>query len=328
MTWREIVPLPSRLWIRYLPRRWPAAREPRLDLVEHRILWPADAAEQRPAGEGLPEFKALRDLVALPPVGEEFARARTNLVAAFATAGVPVLDQRASGESWSAPPSTTPVADLLSTLLDSNLALLDELPENAWIIFPLIPAVSNDPALWADILRRAAARRPLALVGVAPELSPLDRRRLVEKVGEEHFEAIHHANLESGSSRRLERAFAAAVAGAGLNPFVERPQVSLPPRIARNRALATLLAECGERWLSVGRSEAEGAALLAAGRHLESAAATGLDVAALAREGNLAHLGFLSPLTRQVVEGAAGHPAVSPLLAELRAEYTRGEAPV
>ena len=69
--------------------------------------------------------------------------------------------------------------------------------------------------------------------------------------------------------------------------------------------------------------------------HGESAAVAGLDLAALSREGNLAHLGFLSPLALQVIESAAGHaPATTnllrslpPLLAELRSEYIAGAAP-
>ena len=51
--------------------------------------------------------------------------------------------------------------------------------------------------------------------------------------------------------------------------------------------------------------------------------------------GNLAHLGFLSPLALQVIDSAAGHPPATalalrplpPLLAQLRAEYTAGETP-
>ncbi|MEO7795452.1 MAG: hypothetical protein ABIV06_11835, partial [Thermoanaerobaculia bacterium] len=189
-----------------------------------------------------------------------------------------------------------------------------------------LPVLTSSPASWAELLQRAASRRPLAVVGVAPELTPLDRRKLVERLGEVHFEAVHHSLTEEGAGRRLERDFSAAVARAGLPPFVERPLAELPPRLARNRTLATLLAECGELWLRVGRSEAEGAALLAAARHLESAAVAGLDLAALSREGNLAHLGFLSPLALSVIDSAAGSAGRAPggpsaLLAELRAEF-------
>lgn len=335
MTWREVVPLPSRFWIRHLPRRWPEAEEPRLDLFEHRIVWPPGAGQRAAPGDRLPAVAALADVALVPPVRKDRTRERSNLVLDLIAARVPVLDQFSTLDSESDAPGATVVADLLGALLDGNPAMIDELPERAWIVVPLLPILTSAPDGWSGILQRALGRRPLAVVGLAPELSPLDRRKLVERLGDEHFEALHHSDSDEGSRRRLERAFAAAVARAGLPAFAERPVAELPPRQARNRALATVLAECGELWLRVGRSEAEGAALLAAARHFESAAVAGLDLAALSREGNLAHLGFLSPLALQVIESAAGHaPSTAsvvrplpPLLTELRSEYVSGAAP-
>ncbi|MEO8195407.1 MAG: hypothetical protein ABI689_01660 [Thermoanaerobaculia bacterium] len=330
MTWREVAPLPSRFWIRHLPRRWPEVDEPRLDLYEHRIVWPPAPGQKRPAGERLPSLAALADVALVPPVRRDRTREKANLVIDLVAARVPVLDQFCTVDAETPAAGATLVADLLGTLLEGSLALIDELPEAAWIVVPLLPVLSSSRESWSELLQRSAARRPLAVVGVAPELTPLDRRRLVDRLGEDHFEAVHHSMTEEGAGRRLERAFAGAVLRAGLPAFVERPLAELPPRPARNRALATLLAECGELWLRVGRSEAEGAALLAAARHLESAAVAGLDLAALSREGNLAHLGFLSPLALAVIDRAAGPaPKASrpALLAELRAEYTGDESP-
>ncbi len=323
MSWREGVPLPSRFWIRHLPRRWPEGGEPRLDLFEHRIVWPPAPGAKPQTGERLPEVTALADVAVAPPVRKDRARDKGNLVTDLIAARVPVLDQFSSGDDSTAEPGATPVADLLHVLLEGNLAAIDELPEQAWIVLPLLPVFSDRSATWDEVLRRVAPRNPLAVVGVAPALSPLDRRKLVDRLGEEHFEAVHHSAVTEGADRRLERRFAAAVALAGLPAFLERPPAQLPPRLARNRALATLLAECGELWLRVGRSEAEGSALLAAARHFESAAVAGLDLAALSREGNLAHLGFLSPLALSVIASAAGH---AQLLAELRSEYIAGAA--
>ncbi len=329
MTWREVVPLPSRFWIRHLPRRWPEGDEPRLDLFEHRIAWPPAAGLKTPAGERLPSSAALADVTLVPSVRKDRTREKADLVVDLLAARVPVLDQFCIPDAETPAAGATPVADLLAALLEGNPALIEDLPEQAWIVVPLLPGLSSEPASWADLLRRAAARRPLAVVGVAPELTPIDRRKLVERLGEEQFEAVHHSLGEEGGARRLERAFAAAVARAGLPAFIERPPAELPPRLGRNRALATILAECGELWLRVGRSEAEGAALLAAARHLESAAVAGLDLAALSREGNLAHLGFLSPLALSLIDSAAPavpHLARPALLVELRAEYLAGGA--
>lgn len=323
MTWREVVPLPSRFWIRHLPRRWPDADETRLDLYEHKIVWASSAGARAAASERLPAPAGVADVALVPPVRKGLVASRTGLVIDLLAARVPVLDQCCSADAEVAASGATPVADLLDALLEENFAAIDEVPERAWIVVPLLPVLSDRPERWAPILSRVATRRPRAVVGLAPELEPLDRRRLVDRMGEAHFEAIHHSAADEGGRIRLERAFAGAVARAGLAPFVDRPAIELPPRLARNRALATLLAECGELWLRLGRSESEGAGLLAAARHFESPAVAGLDIAALSREGNLAHLGFLSPLALTVVDRAA-QPAegAAPALREsLRAEY-------
>jgi hypothetical protein len=328
LSWREVVPVPSRFWIRHLPRRWPDADEPRLDLYDHRIVWPAAVGHKPAAGERLPALAALSDVALVPPVRKDRTRDKANLVVDLVAARVPVLDQLCALDEESPAPGATLIVDLLHALLEDDLGIVDELSKEAWLVVPLLPVLSAGEATWAKILDRAALRRPLAVVGVAPQLSPIDRRRLVERLGEAHFEEIHHSLVDEGAGRRLEREFAGAVSRAGLQPFVERPQAELPPRQTRNRALATALAECGELWLRLARSEAEGNALLAAARHLESAAVSGLDLAALSREGNLAHLGFLSPLAMAVIDGVAGnavHLARPALLGELRAEYLAGK---
>jgi hypothetical protein len=154
------------------------------------------------------------------------------------------------------------------------------------------------------------------VVGVAPELTPSDRRQLAERAGEERFEAIFHGDTPS------EHEFARAATAAGLEPWLARPRVDLPPRRARNRELATLLAEAGDLLVRLGGGEAEGIALLAAARHLE---ATPLDVAALAREGNLAVLSWLPASARELVEAHVAESRVE-RLDELRTLWRHGGA--
>ncbi|MBP7589451.1 MAG: hypothetical protein KBA72_15950, partial [Thermoanaerobaculia bacterium] len=192
MTWREVVPLPSRFWIHHLPRRWPEADEPRLDLFEHRIVWPPAAGQRQPAGERFPGVAALADVAWVPPARKDRTREKSNLVLDLVAARVPVLDQFSARDEETPAAGTTLVADLLACMLDDNLAMVDDLPEQAWIVVPLLPGLSSEPASWDEPLRRASERRPLAVVGVAPELSPLDRRKLVERLGEDRFEAVHH----------------------------------------------------------------------------------------------------------------------------------------
>jgi hypothetical protein len=314
LSFREIEPRASRLWIRFSPRRWPAADRPYLDLAERRIVWPA--ASGRAATVELPSTVPPGEVVLLPPVEKDRTREKQAFAVSIASAGGQVLNQEIStAESGVEGAGVTRVIDLLFPVLERDLAVLDVVSPKEIVLVPLLPVVNADEAAWEVLLRRLAPRTPRAVVGVAPELAPPDRRRLVERLGEESFERVHHAG---SSPVELERGFARAVVAAGLNPFFDRLETGLPPRAARNRRIAAVLFEAGERWLALGRGEADGASLLAAGRHVESAAQ---EIEALARERQLALLPFLSPLARATVERfvAEGRSA---LLAELRAEWT------
>jgi hypothetical protein len=320
VSFRELEPRASRLWIRFSPRRWPAAARPHLDLVERRIAW--RAAGGRASAFDLPAPAPAGEVVLLPPLRKERTREKQAFAASVVAAGGYVLFQEYGTEtSGGVGSEVTPLVDLLFPLLEGDLAVIDTVSPQGVVLVPLLPILSSDESSWEAILRRLEARAPLAVVGVAPELAPADRRRLVEQLGEESFERVHHAG---GSAIELERGFARAAAAAGLNPFFERPEVGLAPRAARNRRMAAVLFEAGERWLALGRGEADGVSLLAAARHVESATQ---EIEALARERQLALLPFLSPLARETVERfvADGRSA---LLAELRAEWTGVEVPV
>jgi hypothetical protein len=321
--WRELEPRATRLWVRFAPRRWPAAATgvpapAGLDLADRRISW--SAAPRASAGD-LPSSPPSGDVVLLPPLEKDRTREKQNLASAILASGGVVLDQR-----WLSQPSepaaeatgATVVSDLLFPLLEGNLAVLENLAPDSIALVPLIPGLSSDEASWQPLVTALVSRSPVAVVGVAPELSPVDRRRLVEWLGEESFERVHHSGA---SAPDLERRFARAVAAAGLNPFFERPAAKLSPRAARNRRIATVLFESGERWLALGRREPDGASLLAAARHVEAATQ---EIAALARERQLALLPYLSPLARETV-AAFVESGRSSLLAELRAEWVGAE---
>jgi hypothetical protein len=261
----------------------------------------------------------LPDVVLLPVSEEAHTRGKQGLASALAASSSSVLDQRFADETSSADRSVALVADPLDVLLSGGLGALSNLglPAGAIVVVPLLPAVSDGEETWGALLPRLAAAGFSAVVGIAPELSPVDRRRLVERLGEESFELVHHS-AASASAGDLERRFARAVAAAGLNPFFERPAVAaLPPRAERNRRIAALLFEAGERWLALGRGESDAAALFAGARHVDAAPQS---IEALARERQLALLPWLSPLARRAVEAfvEAGRSA---LLEELRAEW-------
>ena len=315
MNWREVEPRTSRLWVRFVPRRWPGSVEPYLGVVEHRIVWPASVRDQR---HELPPAPPAGEVVLLPPLEKARTREKQDCALLCLAAGGVVLDQPGPelvSEPANASPGSLQVFDLLRPLFEKNLSALDKLARSPIVLVPLLPGVSAEEAEWEPILRTLAAQPPLAVVGIAPELTPVDRRRLVERIGEESFERVHHS---LASAADLERRFAHAAHAAGLNPFFERPVVpGLSPRAERNRRIASVLFEAGERWLALGRGESDGASLLAAGRHVESATQ---QIEALARERQLALLSYLSPLARQAVE-AYVDSGRSALLEELRAEW-------
>ena len=322
MSWRELEPRASRLWIRFAPRRWPGAGRPALDLAGRRITWPA--APRGPESR-LPAPAPMADVVVLPPVEKAHTTERSELASALVAKGSFVLDQRfLDGFEDPAGPAAARslrVVDLVATTLAEAATSTDSIPEGAIVPVPLLPGVSAEESAWSVFLSRLAAAKPAAVVGVAPELSPVDRRRIVERLGDESFERVHHAR---GSDSDLERRFARAVSAAGLNPFFERPApAGLPPRAERNRRIAALLFEAGERWLALGRGEGDAAALVAAARHVDAAPQ---EIEALARERQLALLPWLSPLARRTVE-AFVETGASPLLAELRAEWLGVEVP-
>jgi hypothetical protein len=289
---------------------------PYLDPAERRIVWPGAS----PLVLDLPESAPEGDVVLLPPLEKDRSREKSRMAAAVSTHGF-VLDHSIGerGEPFESSQPRRLLEDLLSPLLKNDVSPATSAAREAVVVVPLIAGLSDDESRWSGWLAGLGAVEPAAVVAVSPHLTPVDRRRLVEQLGEDRFEAIHHSRRSSSDS---ERAFARAVAAAGLSPFFERPEVPLPPRRARNRGLASVLFEAGERWLALGRGEADGAALLAAARHVESAAQ---DIEALARERQLVLLPFLSAIARRTIEACVDANGRSALLAELRSEWIGSE---
>jgi hypothetical protein len=288
LSWRELAPEPARHWIRFSPKRWPAAGAPWLDLAERRLAW-SDGAPEVP----LPEPPSPRlDLVYLPPLPRARRAERERWVVDYERAGGVALVQVDAEEALEPTATGARVVDLFAQVLAEDATPLADLPLEVSAVLPLLPGLSADAGAWRPWLAALAARGRRRVSGLAVELTPPDRRRLAELGGEARWEAIFHGETPS------ERDFARAVAAAGLDPFPSRPQAALPPRRRRNRELATVLAEGGDLWLRLGLPEADGQALLAAARHVE---ATALDVASLAREGNLGVVSWLSPLARELV---------------------------
>lgn len=300
MTWRESTPRPGALWVRWAPRRVPPVAQPRVAFPTARIVWPAPEVYPALSSQDL-EAPSAAD-VAYCPTGLDGTEGLERRVRSARAAGCAVLIHASPAEPIAAAREAVLVWDLLAPLLaepTSAEAAIERLlahrpaPARLWLVVPLLPGLFLGPGDLDRALAAARALDPECVVGVSPELSPADRRKLSELLGEERYEAVFHGAAPS------ERSFAVAARGLGLVWRAPRPALAgLPPRRARNRELAAALAEAGELWLRLGRGEPEGLALHVAARLADDAA---LDLAALAREGNLEVVDWLPPLARAIV---------------------------
>jgi hypothetical protein len=273
---RTFRPEVGRLWLRRAFREWPPCRRRWIDLAQGRMRSGGDDAAL-PAADSIASDGGL---LYIPPVDRELGPARDGLVEALARRGVPLLVQLASDEPLppaGAPPETL-VVDLLEALLTRRLEDLDAVPAGAVALWPLLPALTDDAALWDDGCRRLAAAGASCVQATVPELSAADRRELAGGESEGPlFSRLFHGRADG------ERRFAAAAAAHGLDAFFRR-RAPRSDRRARNEALSELLALGAELWLRLGRGEVQGQELFRASRWVED---TAVDVRALAAEGNL-----------------------------------------
>jgi hypothetical protein len=322
LSWRAIEPSPFRAWIRWAPRAWPAPSRPWLDLTGPRLGWPEDLPGRALRLVTTAPPPEAPELVYLPPVEGAAEAERDELLATLVDDGHVAVVQLFAGQAERPGLAGFHLLDSTPLLLGEGLGLPPPpfAPERAEatdlvVLLPLLPGFELDAL--DPVLDQAAKLAPVAVLPVTPELGPADRRRLVDRLGEERFDAVFHGEPPA------ETAVASRAARLGLRTLPARPLVTaLPPRAARNREIAAALAEAGELWLRLGRSEGEGVALLAAARRVEPMAR---DVSALALEGHLGLLDFLSATARRVVtEAAEGEEG---LLADLRARWESGAEP-
>lgn len=295
-------PAPQQLWIRYAFRGWPGPEGPWCDVASGDL---GTQGRAFPADPG-----RLDDVLYLPPVAPEWAEARHLLAAARLAEGTPVLWQLEPGGDVP-PAGATAVYDLLGALLGGELEALTRLPAGAAVLWPLLGGLTDDLAVWEEGCARLAAAGVGVVQGRALALSPLSARRLSEGRPAEVYHALFHREPPS------ERSFARVAARHGFAPFLPRPLPRAPLSGAGNRELAGELGLAAELWLALDRPVGPGLALARAARWVEGAA---YDVAALAREGNLAVIPELEePSRRLLAERVLS--GRSELLDELLAAY-------
>jgi hypothetical protein len=251
------LPEPGRFWIRYVPRSWEPSERPWVNLAAG-TLGEWGRTPKKPSDLAALAATPLDDVLYFPPVPPRRAASRDEVAQTRLMAGTPVLVQLLPGEESTVPQVTGAaiVFDLLPALLDRDLGRLRRLPAGASAMFPLLPGVTDDPALWELACRDLAAAGVRCVQALAPALEPADRRRLAERWGEEEaFEAVFHREPPA------ERDFARLAHRHGLEPFLPRPLPRPPVLGAGNRRIAGVLALAAELWLRLGRPVDIGQAL-------------------------------------------------------------------
>jgi hypothetical protein len=308
------LPEPGRFWIRYAPKSWEPPERPWVNLAAGTLGdWGRHPKARYAEISALAETP-LDDVLYLPPVPPRRAAARDELARARLVGGTPVLVQLLPGEETTVPrvAGAAFVVDLLHALLERDLGALRRLPAGGTAVWPLLPGLTDDPALWELGCRDLAAAGVRCVQALAPALTPADRRRLAERGDEEDaaFDALFHREP------RPEREFARAAHRHGLAPFLPRPLPRPPVLGAGNRRIGGALALAAEIWLRLGHPVETGQALYRDARWADRAT---YDLESVAREGNLGVLP-LDPVSREIVAECA-EGGESERLARLLAEY-------
>jgi hypothetical protein len=281
------------------------------------------AADLEPGAEGeapqisWAEGPPLDDVLYLPPVPRQLAAWRDRVAAEQLAAGTPLLVQLLPGDDLDLPVTSGGAVacafDLTAALLAGELDRLSGVPGWALAVWPLLPGLTDEPALWEKGCRKLAAAGVQRVQALAPSLSPADRRRLAAGAPARVFEALFHG---AAAGWAAERELARVAHRHGLAPFLPRP-ARRAARAPGNRAAAAALGLAAELWLRLGRAVEPAQALYRAARWVDG---TSYDVEALAREGNLGVVVALDAASRRLLAEQAGG-AEPALLRELLAEY-------
>lgn len=270
--WRDLLPEAGRCWVRHLPVGWPGSSAPWVALDRLGLGEPGIGFELAGWGE-----RALADVAWLPPTPESLADHRAGLLARHSARGTPVLSHRLPGDPPTAPPATD-LLDLLPALVagEDLVAATRQAAPDGIVLLPLVAGLTGGPERWSVVADAAREAGAIAVVPLALELEPIERRRLVELAGEALFEPIFHGSPAS------ERTVAQVVATRGITPICPRPLPRPPLRGTGNARLGAILIEAAELALRAGEPERIAQALFAAGRFVDT---TGYEVAALVRDG-------------------------------------------
>jgi hypothetical protein len=248
---------------------------------------------------------------------------RATAIAELVAQGIPVVAQMRPGErlepevdesrdaEGSGAALLHPIYDLTDLLVRRRWDELDRLPKGSTVLWPLAAGISDEFVEWRRGLESLRDRGVAHVQGLALHLSPEERRRLTDFVGDESFHSIFHRPPPA------ERQFARYARLYGFQPFLHRPLPAVPPRLRANRQLAGQLALAGELWMRLNRSLGRGQSFFRAARWVDAA---DHDVTALTREGNLSVVQAVDHHSRELLEEVVER-GTSALVGELMHDY-------
>lgn len=274
--WRLLHRGSDTFWAGAMPTGWPRPAW----WIDLSTGWVVDGGR----GGRLDDRQSPEETLYLPPVPEDVEALRCRSAARWSRAGRPLLLQVIAGSasaarevdadaSTRAPVLTLwdPTAMLLRGAVDS----LGVPPPGRWVLWPVVPSVSDD----IDLVRRFAVAASeagvLGMAPLAPNLSPRAKREIVNHHGGGSFEALHH-----GTDPALAP-IAAAIVDAGLD--FQPPRPARETESALHTRACTVLGWLGDLYLRLDEQE-RGQRILTAQRWLETAQ---WDFEVIARDGHL-----------------------------------------
>lgn len=319
--WRFLHRGSDAFWAGAMPTGWPRPAW-WMDLSSG---WIVDSGR----GGRLDDRQSPDEVLYVPPVPEEFEAERCRSAARWSQAGRPLLLQVVAGSGLGAR-HLDAISESGRNLLDANTraqvvtlwdptAMLlrgaaDELPKpppECWVLWPVVPAVSDDLELIRGFVEDSAAQGVPGILPLVPNLSPRARREIVDHHGSEAFEALHH-----GADPNLAEV-AAAIVDAGLD--FQPPRPARETESALHSRACTVLGWLGDLYLRLGEQE-RGQRILKAQRWLETAQ---WDFEVIARDGHLDLVPELAGEAGEVLTDLI-EPRDSSQLQRVRYEYLRG----